>query len=169
LAAKFPGIAAEQELGPALPFSHGGDVHPDQLRAEMIAHGYEPKKFAAGNLVEPVGHVIVQGAPSIAAHGAYVAPSIPDIKPSYLAAKTGNYGKALETAGDIAAAVAPFTPAVVGTQLAMYSPEVGSATIEGWKQHEADMAAQKQADVAEKAKRAAMYDYSKFNFYKRNK
>jgi len=41
LAAKFPGIAAEQELGPALPFSHGGDVHPDQLRAEMIAHGYE--------------------------------------------------------------------------------------------------------------------------------
>ena len=160
---KFPGIAAEMELGPAAPFAQGGDVHPDQLRAEMIVHGYEPKKYAVGNLVEPVGHVIVQGAPSIAAHGAYVAPSIPDIKPSYLAAKTGNYGKALETAGDIASALAPFTPAIVGTQLAMYSPDVGSATIAGWKQHEAEMAAEKQAAAAKQAKHDAMYNPSIFN------
>ena len=55
LAAKFPGIAAEQELGPALPFAHGGDVHPDQLRAEMIAHGYEPKKFAEGKSTGVLG------------------------------------------------------------------------------------------------------------------
>jgi hypothetical protein len=55
LAAKFPGIAAEQELGPALPFKRGGDVHPDNLRAEMIVHGYEPKKFAEGKSTGVLG------------------------------------------------------------------------------------------------------------------
>jgi len=162
LAAKFHGIAAEQELGPALPFAHGGDVHPDQLRAEMIAHGYEPKKFS-------VGGSLMQAAPNIAAHGLYAAPSLPDVATGIKSARAGQYGQALESAGDVASAVLPWTPTFIAPQLAAYSPEVGSATIEGWKQHEADMAAQKQADAAEKAKRAAMYDYSKFNFYKRNK
>lgn len=160
--ARTPSIAEQMDLGPDTGFAHGGSTSPKQMRADMMVRGY-----SAGNLVEPIGHVIVQGAPNIAAHGMYVAPSIPDIKPSYSAAKTGNYGKALETTGDIASAIAPFTPMVVGAQLAGYSPEVGDSTIQGWKQHEAEMAAQKQAEAAEKAKRAAMYDYNKFNFFKK--
>ena len=159
---RTPGIAEQMDLGPDTGFANGGSTSPKQMRADMMVRGY-----SVGNLVEPVGHVVVQGAPNIAAHGMYAAPSIADIKPSYSAAKTGNYGKALETAGDIASAIAPFTPAFVAPQLAAYSPEVGNSTIQGWKQHEAEMAAQKQADAAEKAKRAAMYDYNKFNFYKK--
>ena len=141
LAAKFPGITAEQELGPALPFKHGGGVHPDDLRAEMIVHGYEPKKYAAGSWVMehmagPVGHVIVQGAPSVATHGAVLAPSIPDVRAAIQSAKAGKYGEALGNAGDIASAVLPWTPLTIGPQLAMYSPEVGDDTLKGYAQQE---------------------------------
>jgi len=145
LAAKFPSIAAEQELGPAAPFKTGGNVHPDQLRAEMIVHGYEPKKYSVGNWVmdtaaPAVGHVIVQGAPSITTHGAALAPSVPDIKSAIQSANAGKYGEALGTAGDVASAVLPWTPLTIGAQLMAYSPEVGDDTLKGYDQYQQDKA-----------------------------
>ena len=176
LAARSPNLAAEQDLGPALPFKTGGNVHPDQLRAEMIAHGYEPKKFSiGGSLMEaaaPVGHVIVQGAPNIAAHGAYLAPSIPDIKSATQSARAGKYGEALGTAGDIASAVAPWNPATIGAQLALYSPEVGDDTLKGYaqyKQDKANEAAYKQRWDQIKAQRPghAPLTFEQTSFYKK--
>ena len=156
LAAKFPGIAAEQELGPALPFKHGGEVHPDDLRAEMIVQGYEPKKYA-------IGGSLMEAAPSIAAHGLYSAPAIPDVRAAISSARAGNYGKALGSAGDVASAVLPWTPTFIAPQLATYSPEVGDSTIAGYRKHEAEMAAEKQHEAAKKAQHDAMYNPSIFN------
>jgi hypothetical protein len=156
LAARSPNLAAEQDLGPALPFKTGGNVHPDQLRAEMIVHGYEPKKLA-------IGGSLMEAAPSIAAHGLYAAPSLPDVTAGIKSARAGQYGQALGSAGDVASAVLPWTPAFVGAQLAAYSPEVGDDTLAGFKQHQAEMATQKQADLDKKARHDAMYNPSIFN------
>jgi hypothetical protein len=165
LAARSPNLAAEQDLGPAAPFKTGGSIHPDQLRAEMIAHGYEPKKYS-------VGGSLVEAAPNIMAHGAYLAPSIPDIRTAAQSARAGQYGEALGTAGDIASAVLPWNPATVGAQMALYSPEVGDDTLKGYAQYKQDKeneAAYKQKWEQLKAKRPghAPLTIEQTSFYKK--
>jgi len=112
----------------------------------------------------PVQHFLSGG--SALTHATYAAPSLHEVPGAVKAARTGNYAPAMSTGLDIAQAMLPFTPAFVAPQLALYSPELGDSTIEGFKRQEAERKAAREAAVQDQIRRAQMYDYNKFKFNK---
>ena len=129
-------------------------MSPQDMIAEIMAQGQEPQKFAAGSTVR-----------NIAGQSAFALPFIPeDAKQIAQNIKSEKYPEAAAgTAGVGYSAFAPFNPLTTLISGMTYSPEVGDATLEGWKKQELERQMMEQykaklkADQLQKIKETRFY------------
>jgi hypothetical protein len=141
---------------PELSKAEGGSIHKSSqdMIAEIMAQGQTPQKFAAGSTVG-----------NIAGQSAFALPFIPeDAKQIASDIKSEKYPEAAaRTAGVGFSAFAPFNPLTALISGMTYSPEVGDATLEGWKKQELERQMMEQykaklkADQLQKIKETRFY------------
>jgi hypothetical protein len=144
---------------PELSKADGGLINqprmsPQDMIADIMAQGQTPQKFASGSTVK-----------NIAGQSAFALPFIPEEARNIAQdIKSEKYPEAaVRTAGVGYSAFAPFNPLTMGTSLVGYSPEVGDATLEGWKKQELERQMMEQykaklkADQLQKIKETRFY------------
>jgi len=138
-------------------FADGGSVggmSPQDMLAALIAANQEPQRFAAGSLVK---NIAGQSAAQVPFAGDYAT----NIANNMQAQK---YPEAAVNAADLGySAFAPLNALTMGAGLMGYSPEVGDATLEGWKKQELERQMMEQykaklkADQLQKIKETRFY------------
>lgn len=154
---KTPQQMMMEETGLPQKLSEGGNVgmSVNDMLAAIMAQGQTPQKFAPGGSV--LGNVASQSA--------FALPFIPeDAKQIASDIKTEKYPEAAaRTAGVGFSAFAPFNPFTALISGATYAPEVGDATLEGWKKQELERQmieqykAKLKADQLQKIKETRFY------------
>ena len=121
-------------------FAPGGQVQqnlsPEDMQAAMIVNGQTPQKFAGGSLVKNIGTQAAFSLPFMAEDAKDIAQDIKNKKYKEAAAKTVGVGYSAFTP------VNPLTALISGMT---YSPEVGDATLDAYKQKQAEHEAEVQA------------------------
>jgi hypothetical protein len=145
-----------EEMGVTPKLSHGGQpqMSVEDMLASIMAQGHTPQKFAAGSTVK-----------NIAGQSAFALPFIPeDARHIAQDIKAQKYPEAAVRTADVGySAFAPLNPLTMGASLMGYSPEVGDATIEGWKKQELERQMMEQykaklkADQLQKIKETRFY------------
>jgi hypothetical protein len=153
---KTPQQMLMEQTGLPQKFADGGDVQMsvEDMIAAIMAQGQTPQKFAAGSTVK-----------NIAGQSAFALPFIPEEARNIAQdIKSEKYPEAaVRTAGVGYSAFAPLNPLTMGTSLIGYSPEVGDATLEGWKKQELERQMMEQykaklkADQLQKIKETRFY------------
>jgi hypothetical protein len=153
---KTPHQMLMEQTGLPQKFAPGGQVQmsPQDMIAAIMAQGQTPQKFAAGSTVK-----------NIAGQSAFALPFIPeDAQLIAQDIKTQKYPEAAaRTAGVGYSAFAPFNPFSALVSGMSYSPEVGDATLEGWKKQELERQMMEQykaklkADQLQKIKETRFY------------
>lgn len=153
---KTPQQMLMEETGLPQKFADGGNVgmSVNDMLAAIMAQGQTPQKFAAGSAVG-----------NIASQSAFALPFIPeDAQQIASDIKSEKYPEAAaRTAGVGFSAFAPFNPFTALISGATYAPEVGDATLEGWKKQELERklmeeyAAKLKADQLQKIKETRFY------------
>ena len=143
---KTPQQLLMEESGIPQHFANGGQsqMSPQDMIAALIAHGYQPQKFAAGSLVQNVAGQSALAAPFMAEDAKNIAADIKSEKYPEAAAKTAGVGYS---------AFAPLNPLTMGASLMGYSPEVGDATLDAWKKQELERKLMEQYNAQLKASR----------------
>jgi hypothetical protein len=154
---KTPQQMLMEETGLPQKFADGGStgMSVQDMLAAIMAQGQTPQKFAPGGSV--LGNVASQSA--------FALPFIPeDAKQIAQDVKAQKYPEAAaRTAGVGFSAFAPFNPLTALISGATYSPEVGDATLEGWKKQELERQMMEQykaklkADQLQKIKETRFY------------
>lgn len=142
---------------PELSKAEGGSINKSSqdMIAEIMAQGQTPQKFATG------GNVLG----NIAGQSAFALPFIPeDARHIAQDIKAQKYPEAAVRTADVGySAFAPLNPLTMGAGLMGYSPEVGDATLEGWKKQELERQMMEQykaklkADQLQKIKETRFY------------
>lgn len=118
----------------------GGAVTPADMQAALIVNGNTPQHFANGSLVKNIGTQAAFSLPFMAEDAKDIAQDIKNKKYKEAAAKTAGVGYS---------AFAPWNPLAALISGMTYSPEVGDATLDTYKQkqaeHEAEVSARAQA------------------------
>jgi hypothetical protein len=153
---KTPHQMLMEESGLPQQFASGGQfqMSPQDMMAAMIAHGQEPQKFAAGSTVKNIATQSAFALPFIPEDARHIAQDIKAQKYPEAAVRTAEVGYS---------AFAPLNPLTMGASLMGYSPEVGDATLEGWKKQELERQMMEQykaklkADQLQKIKETRFY------------
>jgi hypothetical protein len=126
-----------------IPFAPGGFVQnlsPADMQASVIVNGNTPQNFAGGSLVKNIGTQAAFSLPFMTEDAKEIAQDIKNKKYKEAAAKTAGVGYS---------AFAPWNPLAALISGMTYSPEVGDATLDAYKQkqaeHEAEVSARAQA------------------------
>jgi hypothetical protein len=126
---KTPQQMLLEETGLPQKMAEGGQpqMSVQDMIADIMAQGQTPQKFAAGSTVK-----------NIAGQSAFALPFIPeDARHIAQDIKAQKYPEAAVRTADVGySAFAPLNPLTMGASLMGYSPEVGDATLEGWKKQE---------------------------------
>ena len=153
---KTPHQLLMEESGLPQQFADGGhaQMSVEDMLAAIMAQGQTPQKFAAGSTVK-----------NIAGQSAFALPFIPeDARHIAQDIKAQKYPEAAVRTADVGySAFAPLNPLTMGASLMGYSPEVGDATLEGWKKQELERQMMEQykaklkADQLQKIKETRFY------------
>ena len=153
---KTPHQLLMEESGMPQQFAQGGQpqMSVQDMLASIMAQGQTPQKFAAGSTVR-----------NIAGQSAFALPFIPeDARHIAQDIKAQKYPEAAVRTADVGySAFAPLNPLTMGASLMGYSPEVGDATLEGWKKQELERQMMEQykaklkADQLQKIKETRFY------------
>lgn len=153
---KTPQQLLLEETGLPQKFADGGNVgmSVNDILAAIMAQGQTPQKFAGGSTVK-----------NIAGQSALALPFIPeDARQIAQDIKAQKYPEAAVRTADVGySAFAPLNPLTMGAGLMGYSPEVGDATLEGWRKQELERklmeeyAAKLKADQLQKIKETRFY------------
>lgn len=153
---KTPQQRLMEETGLPQKLADGGQpqLSVNDMLAAIIAANQVPQKFAAGSTVK-----------NIASQSAFALPFIPeDAKLIAQDIKAQRYPEAAVRTADVGySAFAPLNPLTMAASLLGYSPEVGDATLEGWKKQELErrlaqeQAAKLKADQLQKIKETRFY------------
>ena len=143
---KTPQQLLMEETGLPQQFADGGQVQmsPQDMIAAIIAYGHEPQKFAAGSLVGNVAGQSALAVPFMEEDARNIAQDIKAQKYPEAAARTAGVGYS---------AFAPLNPLTMGASLMAYSPEVGDATLDGWKKQQLERKLMEQYAAQLKASR----------------
>ena len=153
---KTPQQMLMEQTGLPQKFADGGNVgmSVNDMLAAIMAQGQTPQKFAGGSLVK---NIAGQTAFQVPFAGEYASDIAQDIK-------SQRYPEAAVRTADLGySAFAPLNPLTMGAGLMGYSPEVGDATLEGWKKQELERrlmeeyAAKLKADQLQKIKETRFY------------
>lgn len=154
---KTPQQLLMEETGLPQKFAEGGStgLSVNDMLAAIMAQGQTPQKFAPGGSV--LGNIAGQSALSL--------PFIKDDAQSIAQdIKAQKYPEAAVRTADVGySAFAPLNPLTMALSLMGYSPEVGDATLEGWKKQELErklaeeQAAKVKADQLQKIKETRFY------------
>lgn len=127
----------------SIPFANGGyidNLSPADMQAAMVVNGNTPQNFAGGSLVKNIATQTAYNAPFFAEDAMDIAHDIKNKKYKEAAAKTAGVGYSAFT---------PLNPLTALISGLTYSPEVGDATLDAYKQkqaeHEAEVSARAQA------------------------
>ena len=153
---KTPQQMLLEETGLPQKFADGGNVgmSVNDMLAAIMAQGQTPQKFAGGSLVKNIAGQSALAAPFMKEDAQSIAQDIKDQKYPEAAVRTADVGYS---------AFAPLNPLTMGAGLMGYSPEVGDATIEGWKKQELERQMMEQykaklkADQLQKIKETRFY------------
>ena len=139
-------IGNEGTFDPTDPRLHkatGGyidNLSPADMQASLIVNGNTPQNFAGGSLVKNIGTQAAFSLPFMTEDAKEIAQDIKNKKYKEAAAKTAGVGYS---------AFAPWNPLAALISGMTYSPEVGDATLDAYKQkqaeHEAEVSARAQA------------------------
>lgn len=154
---KTPQQMLMEETGLPQKFADGGNVgmSVNDMLAAIMAQGQTPQKFAPGGSV--LGNIAGQSAMAV--------PFIPeDARQIAQDIKAQKYPEAAVRTADVGySAFAPLNPLTMGLGLMGYSPEVGDATLDGWKKQELERQMMEQykaklkADQLQKIKETRFY------------
>lgn len=141
---------------PRLSKAEGGSINksPEDMIAEIMAQGQTPQRFAGGSLVKNIAGQSAMALPFIPEDAKQIASDIKNQKYPEAAVRTADVGYS---------AFAPLNPLTMGAGLLGYSPEVGDATLEGWKKQELERQMMEQykaklkADQLQKIKETRFY------------
>ena len=153
---KTPQQLLMEETGLPQKFAEGGQprMSVEDMIAAIMAQGQTPQKFAAGSLVGNIAGQSAMALPFIPEDARQIAQDIKSQKYPEAAVRTADVGYS---------AFAPLNPLTMGAGLMGYSPEVGDATIEGWKKQELERQMMEQykaklkADQLQKIKETRFY------------
>lgn len=153
---KTPQQLLMEESGLPQKFAEGGstEMSVQDMIAAIMAQGQEPQKFAAGSTVKNIAGQSALALPFIPEDARHIAQDIKNQKYPEAAVRTADVGYS---------AFAPLNPLTMGASLMGYSPEVGDATIEGWKKQELERQMMEQykaklkADQLQKIKETRFY------------
>lgn len=153
---KTPQQMLMEQTGLPQKMAEGGQpqMSVEDMLAAIMAQGQTPQKFAAGSTVR-----------NIAGQSAFALPFIPeDARQIASDIKAQKYPEAAVRTADVGySAFAPLNPLTMGASLMGYSPEVGDATLEGWKKQELERQMMEQykaklkADQLQKIKETRFY------------
>ncbi len=143
-------------LDPRLHKADGGHIQmsPQDMIAAIMAQGQTPQKFATGSTVKNIASQSALEIPFIPEEAKQIAQDIKSQKYPEAAARTAGIGYS---------AFAPINPLTALISGATYSPEVGDATLEGWKKQELERLMMEQykakvkADQLQKIKETRFY------------
>jgi hypothetical protein len=154
---KTPQQMLMEQTGLPQQYADGGQVglSSQDMIAAIMAQGQTPQRFAPGGSV--LGN--------IAGQSAFALPFIPeDARQIASDIKNQKYPEAAVRTADVGySAFAPLNPLTMGAGLMGYSPEVGDATLEGWKKQELERQMMEQykaklkADQLQKIKETRFY------------
>ncbi len=142
---------------PRLSKAEGGSINqmsPQDMIAAIMAQGQTPQKFATGSTVKNIASQSAFELPFIPEEAQQIAQDIKSQKYPEAAARTAGVGYS---------AFAPVNPLTALISGATYSPEVGDATLEGWKKQELERLMMEQyrakvkADQLQKIKETRFY------------
>lgn len=147
---------AYESWTPELSKADGGHIQmsPEDMIAEIMANNQTPQKFAAGSTVKNIATQSAMALPFIPEDARQIASDIKNQKYPEAAVRTADVGYS---------AFAPLNPLTMGLSLLGYSPEVGDATLEGWKKQEQERQMMEQykaklkADQLQKIKETRFY------------
>ena len=137
-------------------YADGGSVgmSPQDMLAAIIAANQTPQKFAAGSTVKNIAGQSAFQVPFAGGYAQNISDNIKAQKYPEAAANTADLGYS---------AFAPLNALTMGASLMGYSPEVGDATLEGWKKQEMERQLMEQykaklkADQLQKIKETRFY------------
>lgn len=126
---KTPQQMLLEETGLPQKMAEGGQpqMSVQDMIADIMAQGQTPQKFAAGSIVKNIAGQSAIALPFIPEDARHIAQDIKAQKYPEAAVRTADVGYS---------AFAPLNPLTMGASLMGYSPEVGDATLEGWKKQE---------------------------------
>jgi hypothetical protein len=126
---KTPQQMLLEETGLPQKMAEGGQpqMSVQDMIADIMAQGQTPQKFAAGSTVKNIAGQSAIALPFIPEDARHIAQDIKAQKYPEAAVRTADVGYS---------AFAPLNPLTMGASLMGYSPEVGDATLEGWKKQE---------------------------------
>ena len=126
---KTPQQLLMEESGLPQQFASGGHIQmtPQDMIAAIMAQGQEPQKFAGGSTVKNIASQSAFELPFMPEEAQHIARDIKSQKYPEAAARTAGVGYS---------AFAPFNPLTALISGMAYAPEVGDATLEGWKKQE---------------------------------
>lgn len=153
---KTPQQMLMEETGLPQKFADGGEVgmSVNDMLAAIMAQGQTPQKFAAGGLLGNIAGQSALAVPFMHEDAQSIAQDIKNQKYPEAAVRTADVGYS---------AFAPLNPLTMAASLMGYSPEVGDATLEGWKKQELERKlmeeyeAKLKADQLQKIKETRFY------------
>ena len=153
---KTPQQMLMEETGLPQKFAEGGQprMSVEDMLAAIMAQGQTPQKFAAGSSVKNIASQSAFALPFIPEDARHIAQDIKSEKYPEAAARTAGVGFS---------AFAPFNPLTALISGMTYPPEVGDATLDGWKKQEQERLMMEQykaklkADQLQKIKETRFY------------
>ena len=153
---KTPHQMLMEQTGLPQKFAEGGQprMSVEDMLAAIMAQGQTPQKFAAGSSVKNIASQSAFELPFVPEEAQQVAQDIKSQKYPEAAARTAGVGYS---------AFAPINPLTALISGMTYSPEVGDATLEGWKKQELERRmmqeykAKLKADQLQKIKETRFY------------
>ena len=146
LKTKYPSLQREVEYGPEPEFKNGGSTTPEDMRHMMLAYGQTPQKYKDGNSVMGKAKNAYKNMSGINKFAAALGPA--DV--AYELSENRPGGAAISAFQTVAGATMPFMKGFAPLMGAMYSSDLGDATLDAYN-------AKRQAELDERLSKSPVF------------